>query len=105
MVERVCPLQLGDMDESLQDLAKGMVRELRPFRATSSVRIIVADTVSTAISGVKALRSRLLAGASRVRDVEGAQIDVVAFDTETKPKFCKECLETVSRLFGSYHLI
>ena len=73
---------VGVREESVQSLAKDAIASLELFDMTPGARVLVAATSKDADAAIKALREALRDGAGRVQG-----IDVVGFDTETKPVF------------------
>ena len=73
---------VGVRDESVQSLAKDAIASLELFDMTPGARVLVAATAKDADAAIRALREALTKGAGRVQG-----IDVVGFDTETKPVF------------------
>jgi len=73
---------VGARDESVQSLAKDAIAALELFDMTPGARVLVAATSKDADAAIRALREALTKGAGRVQG-----IDVVGFDTETKPVF------------------
>ena len=73
---------VGVRDESVQSLAKDAIASLELFDMTPGARVLVAATSKDADAAIRALREALTKGAGRVQG-----IDVVGFDTETKPVF------------------
>ena len=73
---------VGVREESVQSLAKDAIAALELFDMTPGARVLVAATSKDADAAIRALREALTKGAGRVQGV-----DVVGFDTETKPVF------------------
>ena len=73
---------VGARDDNVQSLAKDAIAALELFDMTPGARVLVAATSKDADAAIKALREALRDGAGRVQG-----IDVVGFDTETKPVF------------------
>ncbi len=73
---------VGAREESVQSLAKDAIASLELFDMTPGARVLVAATSKDADAAIRALREALRDGAGRVQG-----IDVVGFDTETKPVF------------------
>ncbi len=73
---------VGARDDTVTSLAKDDIAALELFDMTPGARVLVAATPKDADAAIRALREALREGAGRVQG-----IDVVGFDTETKPVF------------------
>ena len=73
---------VGVRDDNVKSLAKDAIAALELFDMTPGARVLVAATSKDADAAIRALREALRDGAGRVQG-----IDVVGFDTETKPVF------------------
>jgi len=73
---------IGTRDDNVKSLAKDAIAALELFDMTPGARVLVAATSKDADAAIRALREALRDGAGRVQG-----IDVVGFDTETKPVF------------------
>ena len=82
VADRLIRFAVGVRDESVQSLAKDAIASLELFDMTPGARVLVAATSKDADAAIRALREALTKGAGRVQG-----IDVVGFDTETKPVF------------------
>ena len=82
VADRLIQFAVGVREESVQSLAKDAIASLELFDMTPGGRVLVAATSKDADAAIKALREALRDGAGRVQG-----IDVVGFDTETKPVF------------------
>ena len=82
VADREIRFAVGVREESVQSLAKDAIAALELFDMTPGARVLVAATSKDADAAIKALREALTKGAGRVQG-----IDVVGFDTETKPVF------------------
>ena len=82
VADRLIQFAVGVREESVQSLAKDAIAALELFDMTPGARVLVAATSKDADAAIRALREALTKGAGRVQG-----IDVVGFDTETKPVF------------------
>ncbi len=82
VADREIRFAVGVREESVQSLAKDAIAALELFDMTPGARVLVAATSKDADAAIRALREALTKGAGRVQG-----IDVVGFDTETKPVF------------------
>ena len=82
VADRLIQFAVGVREESVQSLAKDAIAALELFDMTPGARVLVAATSKDADAAIGALREALTKGAGRVQG-----IDVVGFDTETKPVF------------------
>ena len=99
--DRTVLLPFGRSDPKLADASKEAVASYATFDATErrgavgaehaarAVEVLVCESLEAVDAGVAALRSRLAAGDGAVRTADGASIDCLGFDTETKPVFRK----------------